>query len=660
MIPPIKTVIIENVQPSLDGGRYPLKREVGDVIHVTADVFKDGHDVLAVFLLYRKKGATAWAEVRMELVNNDLWKASFALDEIGRYQYAIRAYPDRFRSWLDEVQKKQQAGQDLASELQEGRLIIGEAKERASGEDRAALTTLLRRLAACRDQAKAVEVVSEKEIGLIMDRYPDEKWFASYEPVLEVVVDRTLARFAGWYEMFPRSQGRVPGRGSTFRDCEERLPEIKGMGFDVIYLPPIHPIGRTNRKGPNNTLKGGPNDPGSPWAIGNETGGHKAVEPELGTLKDFERFVRKCRQLDMEVALDFAINCSPDHPYVQEHPEWFFKRPDGTIKYAENPPKKYQDIYPLNFYCEDREGLWKEMKSIIEFWIQHGVYIFRVDNPHTKPVLFWEWMIGEIQAEYPEAIFLSEAFTRPKMMRLLAKSGFTQSYTYFTWRNEKQELTDYLVELTQGPMKEYFRGNFFANTPDILHAYLQNGGRPAFKVRAVLAATLSSVYGIYSGYELCENRAIPGTEDYQDSEKYQHKVWDWDRAGNIKDYLTRINQARRENPALHEYDNLEFYQADNNNILFYGKSTPDRSNNIMGVVNLDPHHVQESSVYVPIDRYGIPPDQDYQVCDLLTGQRYLWRGSKNYVRLDPNIEPCHLFRVCRWRKREGGFDYFEG
>jgi starch synthase (maltosyl-transferring) len=458
--------------------------------------------------------------------------------------------------------------------------------------------------------------------------------------------------------MFPRSQGTIPGRSATFKDCEARLPAIQAMGFDVLYLPPIHPIGRTNRKGRNNSLLARPTDPGSPYAIGNELGGHDAVDPGLGTVEDFDRFVRAVHDRGMEIALDFAINCAPDHPYVTQHPEWFYHRPDGTIKYAENPPKKYQDIYPLNFYCEDWGALWDEMKRIILFWIEHGVKIFRVDNPHTKPVAFWAWLIREIQIQHPDIIFLSEAFTRPKMMKALAKAGFTQSYTYFTWRNFKHDLTDYLTELTRSEAKDYLRANFFTNTPDILPEVLQHGGRPAFKFRLVLAATLSPSYGIYSGYELCENRALPGTEEYVNSEKYEYKVWDWDRPGAITDYIARVNRIRRENPALHEYENLTFYESLHDQVLFYGKSTLDRRNTILVAVNLNPFQAQTARLHIPLADLGIGPEDTYQLHDLITDRRDLVRGQEYPLRLDPQEEPAAIFAVRRWAHREQDFDYF--
>ena len=469
-----------------------------------------------------------------------------------------------------------------------------------------------------------------------------------------MVVDRPLARFAAWYELFPRSQSRVPGRHGTFQDCIERLPEIAGMGFDVVYLAPIHPIGRSFRKGRNNALEAGPDDPGSPWAIGNEHGGHKAIEPALGTLADFRAFLRAARDHGMEVALDYALQCSPDHPWVTEHPEWFHHRPDGTIKYAENPPKKYQDIYPLNFYGREREALWEEAKGILLFWIEQGIRIFRVDNPHTKPIPFWTWVIAEVQAVHPDVIFLAEAFTRPRVVEALAKVGFTQSYTYFTWRNFKQELIDYLTELTRGEMAEYFRAHFFANTPDILPPILQQGGPPAFKMRLVLAATLSSLYGIYSGYELCENAAIPGTEEYLDSEKYEIKVRDWDAPGNIRAYVTRLNRIRRENRALSEYRNLVFYESGDEHVLCYGKRSADGANAVVVVVNLDPFGAHEARLWLPLETLGIGSDESFQAHELVTDARHLWRGPAQHVRLDPQVEPAAIFRLERFGQRAYG------
>jgi starch synthase (maltosyl-transferring) len=479
-----------------------------------------------------------------------------------------------------------------------------------------------------------------------MREHPDRSESTTYGKTLEIVVDRERARFGAWYEMFPRSQGTEPGRSATFGEAGRRLPEIAGMGFDVVYLTPIHPIGKTHRKGRNNALFAGPDDPGSPYAIGSEEGGHKAVHPGLGTLEDFRRFVEASHEHGMEVALDLAIQCSPDHPYIKEHPEWFSFRPDGSIKYAENPPKKYQDIVNVDFYSDDRENLWRELLDVILFWIGQGVKIFRVDNPHTKPFPFWEWAITEVQEEHPEVIFLSEAFTRPKVMRALAKLGFTQSYTYFTWRNHKQELTEYLVELTQDWPKEYMRPNFFPNTHDILPHVLQFGGRPAFQMRFVLAATLSSTYGIYSGFELCENtpRGEPGTTVYyQDSEVYEYKVWDWDRPGNIKDFITKVNEIRRDNSALHYLKNLAFYAAPDDNIIFYGKRTGD--NAVFVVVNLDPHVAHDTHVQFPLWEFGIGENEGYVAEELITGREIPATGSWFWVRLDPESNPAEIFRL---------------
>ncbi|MFQ5915683.1 MAG: alpha-amylase family glycosyl hydrolase, partial [Nitrospinota bacterium] len=468
-----------------------------------------------------------------------------------------------------------------------------------------------------------------------------------YSPELEVVAVRPRARFGAWYEMFVRSQGAEPGKSGTFKDAERRLRDIRDMGFDVVYLPPIHPIGKMNRKGRNNTPQAGPDGPGSPWAIGNEHGGHTAIEPSLGTMEDFDHFVKTANELGLEVALDFAIQASPDHPWVKEHPEWFHRRPDGTIKFAENPPKKYEDIYPVNFDTPDRGGLWEEMYRTLFFWIGHGVKIFRVDNPHTKPLCFWEWLIARIQEDHPDTIFLCEAFTRPPMMKALAKVGFTQSYTYFAWRNSRQELTEYLTELTQSGMQDYLMPNFFTNTPDILTEYLQKGGRPAFKVRLVLAATLSPSYGIYSGFELLENTPLrPGSEEYGNSEKYEIRVRDWDQPGNIKEFIARVNAIRRGNPALHSLTNLRFFRTDNDQILLYGKATEDKSNVIIVAVNLDPFHPHDCTAWVPLDEIDVAPGGSYEVCDLLTGARYTW-SHQNYVRLDPEFEPAHILRVGR-------------
>ncbi|MBC8525368.1 MAG: DUF3416 domain-containing protein [Candidatus Cloacimonetes bacterium] len=467
----------------------------------------------------------------------------------------------------------------------------------------------------------------------------------SLDKTFKVYFHHPQARFAAWYEMWSRSQGKIEGKSATFKDMEARLSEIHKMGFDTIYLAPIYPVGHTNKKGSNNTLIAGLNDPGSPYSIGNEFGGHKTVNPELGTLNEFRKFLKKANQMGIEIALDIVLTCSLDHHYVKEHPDWFFYNEDGTVKYAENPPKKYQDIYPLNFYPEDKDEMWNEMKSIFIFWIQQGVKTFRVDNPHTKPVEFWEWLIKEVRSDYPDIIFLAEAFTEPPIMKLLAKIGFTQSYTYFTWRNSKKELTEYLTELTQSEMKYYFRGNLFTNTPDILMPILQKGGRPAFKMRIALASTLSSIYGIYNGFELCENKAITGTEEYVNSEKYQYKVWDWNRPGNIKAYIAKLNKIRRENSALHYYRNLEFYKSSDENIIFYGKTSYDKKNTIFIAVNLDPFNTHKSILRLPISQFGISENDEYEIEELITGKTYKWYGFENEVELDPKEEPAMIFKI---------------
>jgi starch synthase (maltosyl-transferring) len=635
------TVVIENLYPELDCGRYPVKREVGDDLYVSADIFKDGHDELAAALLYRKKGKRKWSETPMSLVDNDRWSGTAPLSENARYEYAVEAWADQFASWVDEVDKKVADGQRIELELAEGRELVRESYER-SGDTR--LATILEEYDR-EGYEDRLELLRSEAVAELMAANPDRQR-ATRSKTLEVMVDRQRARYGAWYEMFHRSQGEAPGEGATFADCEKRLPEIAALGFDVVYLVPIHPIGRTHRKGPDNTLTAGPNDPGSPYAIGSEEGGHKAVNPELGTLEDFRRFVHSVEDHGMEVALDFAIQCSPDHPYIKEHPEWFKFRPDGSIKYAENPPKKYQDIVNVDFHSSDWEGLWQEWLDVTLFWVQQGVKIFRVDNPHTKPFPFWEWLIRSVQAEHPEVIFLAEAFTRPKVMKNLAKLGFTQSYTYFTWRHYKGEFTEYLTELTQERPAEYMRPNFFTNTPDINPPVLQNGGRPAFQQRLVLAATLSSTYGIYNGFELCEGAAVPGREEYLHSEKYEYKVWDWDRPGNIKDYVRRINSIRRENPTLQYLKNLTFHAAWNDNVLFYAKGM--EGNAVAVAVNLNPYEAQEVDLELPLELWGIGEDEDYVVEELISSTEIGNRGRIKHVYLDPARNIAEILRLRRF------------
>ena len=642
------SVVIENLQPLIDGGRYPVKRIIGEDLVVEADIFKDGHDVVAAILKWRVLGKRAWRETPMNFVDNDRWRGVCTLYDEAIHEYTVEAWTDTFLSWQAEFTKKFEAGiSDLRSEALEGAALVEAAAKRARDRaDRKRLLELSRQISTGAN-SEIHAIAQSAELEVLMATYPDRSAATQYDPSPRVVVDRPAALIGAWYEFFPRSAEGRGDRGSTFRNCLPRVDDAKKMGFDVIYFPPIHPIGHTNRKGRNNSVTCEPGDPGVPWAIGSEAGGHKAVEPSLGTLEDFDWLQKEVRKRGMEIALDFAINCSPDHPYVKEHPDWFYKRPDGTIKYAENPPKKYEDIYPLNFRCEDWRDLWAEMKSIVLFWAGRGVRIFRVDNPHTKPVAFWEYLIKGVREKYPDTIFLSEAFTKPKMMKALGKAGFNQSYTYFTWRNSKQELIEYFTELTQTEMSEYFRPNLWPNTPDILPFVLLEGGRPAFMIRVALAATLSPLYGIYSGYELCENEALPGREEYLDSEKYQYKERDWNAPGNIKDWIARLNKIRKENRALHLYTNLRFHDAENDAILFYSKMTAARDNIILVVVNLDPHRKQNSFVYVPIENFGQMESDVYQVQDLLSGSTYTWRGRRNYVELDPDIQPAHIFLVRR-------------
>lgn len=646
-----QTVVIENLDPHI--GRYPIKRIVGQELAVAADIFKDGHDQLAAVLKWRKKGKTEWFESPMRPTTNDRWEGLCHFSENAPCELTIEAWQDDFRSWQVEYEKKFAAGiTNLATELEEGAVLAEKAAARASrSHDKEQLLSFAKQLRNADIQSGAQLAKNPEFIGL-MTALPDRSLSTEFRPYVDITVDRPQALFAAWYEFFPRSAEGKANEGSKLRDCLPRIDDAKAMGFDVIYFPPIHPIGFSNRKGRNNSVTCEPGDPGVPYAIGSQFGGHKAVEPELGTLEDFDWLVQEVHARGMEIALDFAINCSPDHPYVKEHPDWFFHRPDGSIKYAENPPKKYQDVYPLNFYNKDWRALWEEMRDIILFWAQHGVRIFRVDNPHTKPVAFWEWMIAEVQKQFPDTVFLAEAFTRPKMMKALAKIGFTQSYTYFTWRNAKWELVEYLTELTQTDMKYYFRGNFFTNTPDILPFFLQSGGRPAFLIRAVLAATLSTVYGIYSGFELCENVGISGKEEYLNSEKYQFKERDWNAPGNIKDYVTKLNRIRQTNRALQDYENLRFHTAENERVLFYSKATEALDNIILILVNLDPYSTQTAFVYVPIEDFGISESDPYQLHDLLTDEKFVWKGRRNFVMLDPHNRPAHIFRVRRLLKRE--------
>jgi len=651
-------VMIEEVTPEINAGRFAVKRIIGEETVVEADVYADGHDAISCVVLYRKEGNDKWIEVPMTALENDRWRTSFVTRELGRYQYTVMGWIDPFKTWARDFEKRVQAGQDLSVDFQIGAALVEAASRRAVLTHKAWLTSYAEALRVGGEEG--ISKALSPELARLMWEHAGRNFATTYSKVLEIVVDRERACYGAWYEMFPRSTSPVPGQHGTFKDLEARLPYIAEMGFDVLYLPPIHPIGTSFRKGRNNSTRVAPGDPGSPWAIGSADGGHKAIHPQLGTLDDFHHLLRSAKDMGLEVAIDIAFQCSPDHPYVKEHPEWFRKRPDGTIQYAENPPKKYQDIYPFDFECEQWRELWDELKSVVQYWMDQGVRIFRVDNPHTKPFPFWEWLINEIKHDCPEAIFLAEAFTRPKVLYCLAKLGFTQSYNYFPWRNTRWELTQFFTELTQTPVREFFRPNLWPNTPDILTEYLQFGGRPAFMSRFILAATLGPSYGIYGpAFELCENRPLaPGREEYLDSEKYEIKNWDINRPDSLSGLIGRVNRIRRDNPAFKANYNLRFHEVDNEQIIAYSKSDKDSTNRVLVVVNLDPHFKQSGFITLPLDELGIDPQQPYQAHDLLTGARYLWHGARNYVELDPQTIPAHIFVIRRKVRTEHDFDYY--
>ncbi|MFL5309584.1 MAG: alpha-1,4-glucan--maltose-1-phosphate maltosyltransferase [Myxococcales bacterium] len=658
------SILIENVQPQIDCGRYPVKRAAGETVRVTADVLKEGHDELAVVLRWRQltpKAADA-REVVMRPLGNDAWEGQFPVYENGLYGFQVEAWPDAFRTWAQELSRKVEAGRDLSSELLEGAQLLRGAAERAAAAGPAGAFDAERlregeKTLLSGQAAGTLSRALDPRLAEAASRYPDRAVATRSERELRVFAERKRAIFSAWYELFPRSAAREPGRHGTFLDAERLLPYVQELGFDVVYLPPVHPIGRTARKGKNNSLTPGPDDVGSPWAIGAPEGGHKAVHPQLGTLADFRRFVKSAAERGIEVAIDIAFQASPDHPYVKERPDWFQRRPDGSIKTAENPPKRYEDIVNFDWMGAERESLWAELRSVFLHWAEQGVRIFRVDNPHTKPLPFWEWVIGEVKARHPDAVFLAEAFTRPKMMKALAKAGFDQSYTYFTWRNFKHEMEEYLNELTQGPAAEYMLGNLWPNTPDILPEHLQQGGRPAFLSRSALAATLSPSWGIYSGFELCENRALPGKEEYLDSEKYQLVQRDFDRPGNIRPWIAALNRVRNEHPALQQYRNLRFHKADNDRVMFYSKMTDDRTSQILVAVSLDPFAPQEAILDVPLFELNIQPDESYQVHELLSDERALWQGPTAQARLTLD-KPAAIWSVLRFRRTEQGFDYY--
>jgi starch synthase (maltosyl-transferring) len=627
---PPSRIRIEHAAPTVDGGRWPVKRTVGDTVNVSADIFRDGHEVLRAVVRWRAPGERRWQESPLTAVDAHhdgvRWEGAFTVEAPGRTQWTVQAWVDLFAGWRDELARKVDFGQpDLSGELSEGAVLLRAAADRAKGESKRALNAAAEAIATDPQAALAPGLLE------LVEAFQERTEATELPEPLEIDVDRTLARFGSWYELFPRSWG-------GFKGVQEQLPRLQELGFDVLYMPPIHPIGHTSRKGRNNTLTAEPGDPGSPYAIGDETGGHDAIHPELGTDEDFRAFVEAANEHNIDVCLDLAVNCSPDHPWLKEHPEWFFRRPDGTLKYAENPPKKYQDIYNVNFGSEDWRGLWEALLGVVRHWVDRGVRAFRVDNPHTKPLAFWEWLIREVRATNPEVIFLAEAFTRRAVMRELAKIGFAQSYTYFTWKNHRWDLSEYVSELAHTEEAEYFRPNFFPTTPDILTDYLAEGGPPAFAIRLILAATLSPSYGIYSGYEHFEHVQRPGSEEFLDNEKYEIKRRALD--GPLLAMMQRLNHVRRENPALQRLENIGFLDAANDEILAYAKR--EGPNAVICVVNLDPHNAQEGLVHVPYD-LGVPPA--FTVEDLLDGSVYQWRLGGNYVRMDPAERAGHVLRV---------------
>jgi starch synthase (maltosyl-transferring) len=653
-------VVVERVRPEIDCGAFPAKRIIGESVVVEADIFTDGHDLVAGELLYRHVQEPAWRRQPMKLLGNDRWRGEFPATDLGRYQYTVEGWIDRFGTWRSALIKRIRSGQDVRSECLIGANLVEEAASRASHDDAAKLYELAHGLRDDRDPERSTQVALEDEVAALAQRNPDRRFAARYGKELSLVVDREKARYSTWYELFPRSCSSEPGRHGTLRDCEARLPYIAAMGFDVLYLPPIHPIGNTSRKGKNNEAAAGPDDVGSPWAIGSEAGGHTSIHPELGTMDDFDRLMAKARSHGIEIALDLAFQCSPDHPYVRQHPEWFRKRPDGSIQYAENPPKKYEDIFPLDFETSHWRELWEELRVVVLSWIAHGVRIFRVDNPHTKALPFWEWMIGEIKEQHPDVLFLAEAFTRPKLMYRLAKLGFSQSYTYFTWRNTKPELTNYFRELTETELREFFRPNLWPNTPDILSEFLQVGGRAAFMIRLILAATMGANYGIYGpAFELCENSPRePGSEEYLNSEKFELKHWDLGSTRSLKDLVAHINRIRRENPALQSDGDLRFHETDNPEVICYSKTTKDLSDIIIVLCNLDAFHTQTGWVNLDLASLGLDAGRMFQAHDLLSDGRYLWHGVRNYFELVPESLPAHVMKVRKWVRTERDFDYY--
>jgi starch synthase (maltosyl-transferring) len=642
-------IAIEDVRPAIDGGAVPIKRVVGDVVTVSADIFSDGHDKIAAALQYRIVGEANWREVPLIFVDNDRWQGAFTVDQNAMWEYRIAGWRDEFRSWRDEIEKKYAAGQKVSLELEEGRRLIADAADNAAGRTSSESGDLKRELEWARsgpDEKAQFERFTSNDLMALVGRAGKRSFLTLSSITYRIWVDRQRAAFSAWYEMFPRSQSGDPARHGTFDDVIEKLPYVSDLGFDVLYFTPIHPIGKINRKGRNNSLTATPEDPGSPYAIGSDEGGHDALHPELGDFEDFARLISSAKEHGLEIALDFAIQCAPDHPWIKEHPEWFEWRPDGSIRFAENPPKKYEDIVNVSFYGEAFPDIWYALRDVILFWAEKGVRIFRVDNPHTKPFPFWQWMIAEVQTRFPDVIFLSEAFTRPKVMKRLAKIGFSQSYTYYTWRNTKAELTEYLTELSQTDVRNYYRPNFFVNTPDINPVFLQTSGRPGYRTRFVLAATLAGNYGLYNGFEICEGAPVPGKEEYLDSEKYEIRAWDFDKPDHIKEDIRLINKIRRSYAIFRDLSNLAFFNVWNDEILYYGKRNADLSEFLLFAVNLDPTQTQGAHFEVPLWEFGLEDDASIDVEDLLTGERFTWTGKVQHMLLDPERNPYQIWRLA--------------
>lgn len=640
-----KRVIISNISPLIENGIFPAKSVINEQIIISADIFCDGHDEIDASVMIKQQDQHQWKESRMKFQMNDFWQAELELDKPGFYEFKIQAWIDHFSTWKKGLQKKFDAGQNVDVELLIGADLLEKAAADADNPDKDFLLKSINKLRNPKNSESGVALALNDSLANLMFKYRvSDLVTISHSCIIEV--ERKKAAYSTWYELFPRSAAIEPGKHGTFKDVERLLPRVANMGFDVLYFPPIHPIGEINRKGKNNSLTPTDDDPGSPWAIGNRTGGHKAIHPELGNLKNFKDLVKEAKKLDIEIAMDIAYQCAPDHPYVKQYPQWFKWRPDGSVQYAENPPKKYEDILPINFETEDWENLWIELKSVIDYWIKQGVFIFRIDNPHTKAFPFWEWMIKEVRKKNPEVIFLAEAFTRPRMMERLAKAGFNQSYTYFTWRTTKKEIEEYMTELTKTSRRYYFRANFWPNTPDILPDELSLGGENAHITRLILAATLSSNYGLYGPvYEFGINTPHPGKEEYTDNEKYEIKHWDWSKYSRIKEIISRVNHIRKNHPALQSTWNIEFAETNNDQIICYCKADLRANDRLLIAVNLDHYHTQGAHVKIHLEKLGLNPNKPCKVHDLLSGHEYEWQDEWNYVELDPFQMPAHIFRI---------------